>query len=153
MKTPMPLVLSRSETIEAPLARVYAALVNPAEQMRWNTLYLEAALSPPGPVKNGSVMTGRFKGSGRARVEFQQVVFEKEFTHHSRMTLFQSIPLGDFFHTYQVEPEPQGTGTRVTQKVRFLPSGLGRLLKKVLMNAFEKRLPDSFKELNSYLRG
>lgn len=134
--------------IKAPVGRVYAALLNSDEQLRWNSLYLQAEMSTPGPIATGSVMTGRFKQSGRSVITFDAVVPNETFTHKVIMTV-GPIALGSFAHTYRVQAV--STGTEVTQHVRFEPTGLGRLLAPLVMKAFEARLPVSFHELDQYL--
>ncbi|KRE61129.1 hypothetical protein ASG78_12335 [Nostocoides sp. Soil756] len=134
--------------VEAPVGRVYAALLNPDEQLRWNSLYLQAEMSTPEPIATGSVMTGRFKQSGRSVITFDAVVPNETFTHKVMMKA-GPIALGSFAHTYRVQAVP--TGTEVTQHVRFEPTGLGRLLAPLIMKAFEARLPVSFHELEQYL--
>ena len=137
-------------TVNAPLEQVYAALLDPGQQLLWNSLYLEAKISAPGPITTGSVMTGRFKGAGKSVVTFDAVVPHETFTHVSQMTA-GPVNLGTFRHTYRVRPVAEGT--EVTQHIRYIPSGLGRLVAPVLMRAFSARLPASFDELCRYVDG
>jgi hypothetical protein len=124
-------------------------LVNPAEQLKWNSLYLEASVRPHGPIRDGSRLTGRFKGSGRATVTFVDVVDNERFTHHSVMSVpGTSVRIGTFDHTYSVHPT--AGGTEVTQHVRFEPSAIGRLMTPLIIASFRRRLPASFDELRTY---
>ncbi|MGN6687566.1 MAG: SRPBCC family protein [Actinomycetales bacterium] len=142
--------LEERQVLAAERRRVYHALVDPAEQVAWNSLYLEASATPPGPIATGSRLTGRFKGSGRAEVTFMDVVQDQRFTHHSVLSIPRTpVHLGLFDHTYSVR-EARG-GTELTQHVRFEPSGLGRWLAPVIVQSFRRRLPVSFDELRRYL--
>jgi hypothetical protein len=143
-----PVILSDSRTIKTTVQNAYQKLIDPAEQVKWNTLYLEASLEPKGEVKNGSVMTGNFKGSGKAEVTFQNVQPDKEFTHYSKMKMFKLFNLGEFHHTYQVADK--NGQTEITQTVSFEPKSLGLLLKSIIVNSFKKRLPESFDEFQKY---
>ncbi len=140
--------LTGSALVDAPLAEVYEKLLNPQEQLKWNTLYLSASTTP-GPIRTGTVMQGRFKGSGKATVHFENVVPNQTFTHYSKLLLFNLLYLGEFRHTYHVVAS--GTQTKVTQTVRVSPQGLlGKVLKMALVNGFRKRLPESFAEFKRY---
>lgn len=141
-------ILTGAAVVDAAVDRVYAALLHPSEQLRWNSLYLEASLVGPGPITTGSVMTGRFKGSGRSVVTFEAVRRNEHFTHRSAMHL-GPVPLGSLRHTFQVRAVP--AGTEVTQLVRFGPTGIGHLVAPLVLRAFRSRLPDSFHELDAYL--
>lgn len=149
MRTERMQTLTGTTMVSSPPERVFSALVEPSEQLAWNSLYLEVNVSPPGAIATGTVMTGRFKGSGRARVEFQDVRPGEEFTHHSKMSIAPGWTVGEFWHTYEVEGE--GTQTRITQTVRFLPTGIGVALSGLIMRSFRRRLPESFTELLTYL--
>ncbi|GAB2588520.1 SRPBCC family protein [Spirosoma areae] len=141
--------LSEKREINAPIEQVYRQLADPFEQVRWNTLYLDVAIEPKGEIRTGTVMTGTFKGSGKATVHFENVVLNKEFTHYSKLLIFGFINLGEFRHTYTVDrlgPDK----TLFTQTVNFEPKGLGKLMKNVVMNGFKKRLPESFSEFKQY---
>lgn len=141
--------LSAGQVIDADLASVYRMLSEPTEQLRWNSLYLEVAVDPPGPIATGTRLIGRFKGSGRAEVRFVDVVPGERFTHHSVMQVPGTrVRLGVFDHTYRVTPA--ASGTDVSQHVRFAPSGIGRLLAPLIMLSFRRRLPVSFEELRRY---
>lgn len=141
--------LLASRVLRAPVTDLYRILVEPAEQLRWNSLYLEAVVDPPGEIRSGSALRGRFKGSGSASVTFVDVVKDRHFTHHTVMTFpYTAITLGRFEHTYSVQES--GGGTLVTQHLRFAPSGLGRLMAPVIMRSFRRRLPTSFDELQAY---
>lgn len=134
--------------IDASPADVFAMLIEPARQLEWNSLYLSASLSPPGPVGEGSVMTGRFKGAGQATVTFADIEPGSHFTHVSRLLIAGLVPLGGFRHRYDVAPA--GDRTRVRQTVRVELNPLGRLLRGVISSGFTKRLPESFDELARY---
>jgi hypothetical protein len=95
-----PVIISDNRIINTSAENAYQKLIDPAEQVKWNTLYLEASLEPKGEIKNGSVMTGNFKASGRATVIFQNVKPNKEFTHYSKMKMFNLFNLGEFHHNY-----------------------------------------------------
>ena len=143
------ILLSDSRIIKTTVQNAYQKLIDPAEQVKWNTLYLEASLEPKGEVKNGSVMTGNFKGSGKATVTFQNVQPDKEFTHYSKMKMFNLINLGEFHHTYQVADKSGQTA--ITQTVSFEPKSFGLLLKNIICKSFKKRLPESFDEFQKYV--
>jgi len=141
--------LQASRVLNATVTDLYRILVEPAEQLRWNSLYLEAAAAPPGEIRSGSTLRGRFKGSGRASVTFLNVVKDRQFTHHTLMKFpYTAITLGRFDHTYTVE-ESAG-GTLVTQHLVFDPSRFGRLMALLIMRSFRRRLPISFDELQAY---
>lgn len=141
--------LQASRVLRAPVADLYRILVEPAEQLRWNSLYLEAVADPPGEIRSGSTLRGRFKGSGPASVTFVEVMKDQHFTHHTLMTIpHTAITLGRFDHTYSVQQT--GGGTLVTQHLLFAPSGLGRLMAPLIMRSFRRRLPISFDELQTY---
>jgi hypothetical protein len=144
-----PVIISDNRIINTSAENAYQKLIDPAEQVKWNTLYLEASLEPKGEIKNGSVMTGNFKASGRATVIFQNVKPNKEFTHYSKMKMFNLFNLGEFHHTYQVADK--GDKAEITQTVSFEPESLGLLLKSVIINSFKKRLPESFDEFQNYV--
>jgi len=141
--------LSGQALIDAPLGEVYRKLLEPSEQLRWNSLYLAVQVNPSGEITNQTVMTGTFKGSGKATVSFENIIRDQEFTHRSQMKLFNSIALGEFRHKYEVAA--QGEQTLVTQTVTFEPRGLGKLLERVILNGFRNRLPESFAELGRYV--
>jgi hypothetical protein len=140
--------ISDTIIVNAPVDVVYEQLINPREQLKWNTLYLQAEVKPEGDIETGSVMTGTFKGSGKATVHFEDVVKNRQFTHYSQLKLFNIVYLGEFRHHYQVEDD--GGNTRFTQTVVVRPKGLGKLLKTVLASNFKKRLPESFAEFRKY---
>ena len=142
------LELSGERVIDASPADVFAMLIEPERQLAWNSLYLSASLSPPGPVAEGSVMTGRFKGAGQATVTFADIVPGRSFTHVSPLLIAGLIPLGGFRHRYDVAPA--GDGALVRQTVRVELNRLGRLLRGVIASGFTKRLPESFDELARY---
>ena len=143
------IILSDSRIVKTNAENAYQKLINPAEQVKWNTLYLAASLEPKGEIKNGSVMTGNFKGSGKAKVFFQNVQLNKEFTHYSKMKLFNLFNLGEFHHTYKVADK--SGQTEITQTVSFEPKSLGLILKNIIANSFKKRLPESFNEFQKYV--
>lgn len=140
--------LTGQAMIHAPLSKVYNQLLDPGEQLQWNSLYLTVEVHPSGEITDRTVMTGTFKGSGKATVSFEKVIPDREFTHHSRMMLFNLIPLGEFWHRYEVAP--RADGTLVTQTVMFAPSGLGFVLASLILNGFRNRLPESFAEFKRY---
>jgi hypothetical protein len=140
--------LSGQALIHAPLGEVYRKLLEPSEQLRWNSLYLAVQVQPSGEITNQTVMTGTFKGSGKATVSFEKIIRDQEFTHRSQMKLFEVIVLGEFQHRYEVVA--RGGHTLVTQTVTFEPRGLGKLLERVILEGFRKRLPESFTELGRY---
>ncbi len=146
--TSRPLDLSGERVIGASPADVFAMLIEPAHQLAWNSLYLSASLSPPGPVSEGSVMTGRFKGAGRATVAFAEIVPGSSFTHVSRLLIAGVVPLGGFRHRYDVAPARDGAFVRQTVNVEL--NCLGRVLRGVIASGFTKRLPESFDELARY---
>ena len=143
------IILSDSRIVNASIKNAYQKLIDPAEQVKWNSLYLEATLDPKGEIKDGSVMTGNFKGSGKATVLFQNVQPYKEFTHYSKMKMFNVLNLGEFHHTYKVVDK--NGQTEVIQTVSFKPRSFGLLLKSVIVNSFKKRLPESFNEFQHYV--
>jgi hypothetical protein len=143
------IILTDSRIINTSVENAYHRLIDPAEQVKWNTLYLEASIKPKGEIKNGTVMAGKFKGSGKATVTFQDVRPNQEFTHYSKMKMFNLINLGFFQHNYKVIDK--NGKTEVTQTVVFDPKGFGVLLKSVIVNGFKKRLPESFNEFQKYV--
>lgn len=143
------ITLTGSRMINTSVEIAFKKLIEPAEQVKWNTLYLEASYEPKGAIKNGTVMTGNFKGSGKATVIFQNVKSNGEFTHYSKMKMFNLIPLGEFHHTYKVAAK--NGKTEFTQTVCFEPKAFGIILKDVIVNGFKKRLPDSFDEFQKYV--
>lgn len=142
------LELSGERLIAASPADVFAMLIEPAHQLVWNSLYLSASLSPAGPVSEGSVMTGRFKGAGRATVTFAHIMPGRSFTHVSRLLIGGIVPLGGFRHRYEVVPV--GDGALVRQTVNVELNWLGQVLRGVIRSGFTERLPESFDELASY---
>ncbi len=141
--------LQASRVVSARVTDLYRILVEPAEQLRWNSLYLEAVADPPGEIRSGSKLRGRFKGSGPANVTFANVVKDRQFTHHTLMKVpYTAITLGRFDHTYSVQEA--GDGTLVTQHLRFAPCGLGRMTAPLIMRSYRRRLPVSFDELQAY---
>jgi hypothetical protein len=143
------IIITGSRLLSTSIENAYEKLISPAEQVKWNTLYLEASVEPKGEIKDGTIMTGNFKGSGKAIVTFQNVKPNQEFTHYSIMKMFNFITLGEFHHTYQLA-EKNGQ-TEFTQTVSFEPKGFGIILKNVIVNSFKKRLPESFDEFQKYL--
>lgn len=142
------LELSGERVIDASPADVFAMLIEPERQLAWNSLYLSASLSPPGPVTESSVMTGRFKGAGRATVTFADIVPGSSFTHVSRLLIGGLVPLGGFRHRYEVAPV--GHDVLVRQTVRVELNWFGRFLRGMIVSGFTKRLPESFDELARY---
>nr|WP_294898772.1 hypothetical protein [uncultured Pedobacter sp.] len=149
MNTNKATIISGSRIINTRVENAYKKLIEPNEQVKWNTLYLEAITEPKGEIRNGTIMTGTFKGSGKAIVEFQNVKPNQEFTHYSKMKMFNLIKLGEFHHTYKVV-EKNGQ-TEFTQIVSYEPKSLGRLLKNIIVKSFKKRLPESFDEFQKYV--
>jgi hypothetical protein len=143
------IILSESRIVNISVENAYRMLIYPSEQAKWNTLYLEFSIEPKGEIKNGTVMTGNFKGSGKATVTFQNVKSNQEFTHYSKMKMFDFINLGEFHHTYKMF-EKKGQ-TEITQTVSFEPRGFGLILKSLIVNSFKKRLPESFDEFRKYV--
>jgi hypothetical protein len=141
--------LTDSRIINTSVENAFQKLIEPAEQLKWNTLYLEASAEPKGAIKNGTVMIGKFKGSGKGTVIFENVIHNSEFTHYSKMKMFNVINLGEFRHNYKVV-ERNGV-TEFTQTVFFEPKGFGLLLKSVIVDSFTKRLPESFDEFKDYV--
>jgi hypothetical protein len=150
MKTSKAITISDRRIINTSVENAYQKLIEPTEQVKWNTLYLEASIEPKGEIKNGTVMTGNFKGSGKATVTFQNVIPNQGFTHYSKMKMFNCINLGEFHHTYKII-DKKGQ-TEFTQTVSFEPKGLGLILKSVIVNSFKNRLPQSFDEFQKYLQ-
>lgn len=143
------ITISGNTVVNSSVDTVFKGLVDPLEQLKWNTLYLEVHTEPSGDVKNGTVMTGKFKGSGKATVYFEDVIPNHEFTHYSKLRLFGLIYLGKFRHKYQVEGN--GSQTKITQTVFFDPKGIGYILQSTMIKNFRDRLPESFKEFRNYL--
>jgi len=143
------IILTDSRLLNTSVENAYKRLIEPAEQVKWNTLYLEASTEPKGEIKNGTVMTGNFKGSGKATVTFQNVKPNQEFTHYSKMKMFNLIKLGEFHHTYKVLDK--NGQTEFTQTVSFEPQSFGLILKSVIVNSFKKRIPESFDEFQHYV--
>lgn len=141
--------LTESVLVNAPKNEVFEKLINPQEQLKWNTLYIEASIEPKGEIKNGTVMTGKFKGSGKATVHFENIIPNQEFTHYSKLMMFNLIYLGEFRHNYKVE-DAYGK-TKFTQTVFLEPKGIGKLLQSTLVNGFKKRMPESFEEFKKYI--
>jgi hypothetical protein len=146
------LTLSDSVILDAKARDVFRKLIEPAKQVKWNSLYEEAEVEPAGEVQTGSIMRGKFKGSGRSTVHFEDVIPDRQFVHYSPLKMFNLIYLGEFRHKYEVKEEENGK-TRFTQTVYFEPKSLGRLLGAMVMGSFRKRLPESFKEFEKYLAG
>lgn len=144
-----PIILTDSRILNISVENAYKRLIDPAEQVKWNTLYLEASAEPKGEITNGTVMEGKFKGSGKATVIFQNVRPNQEFTHYSKMKMFNLINLGEFQHNYRLT-EKNGQ-TEFTQTVSFEPKGFGVILKNVIVKGFKKRLPESFDEFQKYV--
>jgi ligand-binding SRPBCC domain-containing protein len=142
-------ILTESRIINTSVENAYHKLIEPSEQVKWNGLYLEATAEPKGEIKNGTKMTGNFKGSGKAVVEFQNVKPNQEFTHYSKMKMFNLINLGEFHHTYKVVDK--NGQTEFTQIVSYEPKGFGILLKNMIVKSFKKRLPESFDEFENYV--
>ncbi|MBK0381667.1 SRPBCC family protein [Pedobacter sp. SD-b] len=145
------ITISGSRIINTSVEEAYQKLITPTEQVKWNSLYLEATTQPKGKIRNGTIMSGIFKGSGKAIVEFQNVKPNQEFTHYSKMKMFGFIKLGEFHHTYKVVGK--NGQTAFTQIVSFEPKGFGRVLKNTIVKSFEKRLPESFDEFEKYVNG
>lgn len=143
------ITISGSRLINTSVENAYQKLVDPAEQVKWNSLYLKVSIEPKGEIRNGTVMTGNFKGSGKAIVEFQNVKPNQEFTHYSKIKMFNLINLGEFHHTYKVVDK--SGQTEFTQIVSYEAKGLGKLLKDAVVNGFQKRLPESFDEFEKSL--
>lgn len=143
--------LSGSIIVHAPLHDVFLKLINPSEQVQWNSLYESAEVAPPGEVRTGSVMTGVFKGTGKGTIHFEDVIQDQQFVHYSPLKVFNLLYLGEFRHKYEVKQEREGV--RFSQTVYFEPKGLGRLLQGTVMSGFKKRLPESFAEFERYLAG
>ena len=144
------IILSDSRIVNTSIKNAYQKLIDPAEQVKWNSLYLEATLDPKGEIRDGSVMTGNFKGSGKATVVFQNVQPYKEFTHYTKMKMFNLLNLGEFHHTYKVVDK--NDQTEVTQTVSFEPKSYGLLLKSLIKNSFKKRLAESFDEFEKFIK-
>ncbi|HEX7367171.1 MAG TPA: SRPBCC family protein [Pelobium sp.] len=149
MNTNKATIISGSRIINTPVENAYKKLIEPTEQVKWNTLYLDAKTEPAGEITNGTIMTGNFKGSGKAIVEFQNVQPNREFTHYSKMKMFNLISLGEFYHTYKVVDK--NGQTEFTQTVSYEPKSLGKLLKNIIVKSFKKRLPESFDEFQKYV--
>ncbi|GAB4039822.1 SRPBCC family protein (plasmid) [Spirosoma sp. SC4-14] len=143
------IIISGNRVVKTTIENAYQSLIDPAKQVKWNTLYLEATIEPKGEIKDGSVMPGNFKGSGKASVTFQNVQPTKEFTHFSKIKMFNFFNIGEFHHTYKVEDK--SGQTEITQTVSFEPKSLGLILKSVIVNNFKKRLPESFDEFQKYV--
>lgn len=143
------ITLSGSRMINTSVENAFKRLIEPPEQVKWNTLYIEAHAKPKGEIRNGTTMMGKFKGSGKATVIFQNVKLNEEFTHYSKMKMFNLIPLGEFHHTYKVAAK--NGQTEFTQTVCFEPKAFGFILKDVIVNGFKKRLPKSFDEFQKYV--
>ncbi|HEU0226769.1 MAG TPA: SRPBCC family protein [Arachidicoccus soli] len=143
------ITLTGSRIINTPVENAFKGLIEPSEQVKWNTLYLEAHAEPKGEIRNGTTMAGKFKRSGKATVIFQNVKSNQEFTHYSKMKMFNLIPLGEFHHTYKVAAK--NGQTEFTQTVSFEPKAFGFILKDVIVNSFKKRLPQSFDEFQKYV--
>jgi len=141
--------ISESIVVKSSVDIVFKGLVDPREQLKWNTLYLHVHTEPDGDVKNGTVMTGKFKGSGKATVYFENVIPNQEFTHYSKLMLFGLIYLGEFRHKYEVEGNI--SQTKITQTVFFDPRGIGYILQATIIKKFKDRLPESFREFSNYL--
>ncbi len=149
---PRPLsLLEGSVVVAAPRALVFKLLVDPREQMRWNSLYRSISEVSDDPVREGSTFTGRFKGSGPATVTFERVRPGIDFVHRSAIAIAGRIVLGHMRHTYAVSDAPGGT--LFTQTIEFSTTGLGRLLGGMLNRAFAKRLPESFEEFRAFVEG
>jgi hypothetical protein len=143
------IIITDTRLLNTSVENAYEKLINPTEQLKWNTLYLEASAEPKGEIKDGTIMTGNFKGSGKAIVTFQNVKPNKEFTHYSKMKMFNLINLGEFHHTYKLAYK--NGQTEFTQTVSFEPKSFGLILKSVIVNSFKKRLPESFDEFQKYV--
>ncbi|MEJ5996562.1 SRPBCC family protein [Pedobacter sp. Du54] len=143
------LEISESTIVKASVDKVFEKLLNPEEQLKWNTLYLEVHTEPKGTIKNGTVMTGKFKGSGKAKVYFENIIPNQEFTHYSKLKMFNIIYLGEFRHNYKLENSDGKT--KITQTVFFNPKGIGKLLQIPIAKSFKDRIPVSFEEFKNYI--
>ena len=141
--------IADSIVVAAPRELVFDLLAEPRQQARWNSLYQSIDAVSDTPVRDGSTFSGRFKGSGRATVTFERVRPGIDFVHRAAVAIAGRIVLGQMRHTYAVADAPGGT--RFTQTVEFVPSGLGKLLAGMLRGAFAKRLPESFEEFRSFV--
>ncbi len=141
--------ITGSIVVAAPRELVFDLLAEPREQARWNSLYQSIDAVSDTPVRDGSTFSGRFKGSGRATVTFERVRPGLDFVHRAAVAIAGRIVLGQMRHTYAVADAPGGT--RFTQTVEFVPSGVGKLLAGMLRSAFSKRLPESFDEFRSFV--
>lgn len=150
MRSAKLITLTGKSVVDSPVGRVFQVLIEPTEQIKWNSLYLTATFAPPGEIFSGTVMTGRFKGSGKATVTFENVQPGTEFTHYSVMSLPLGLRLGEFRHTYTTRAVT--AGTEITQTVQFQPRGPGRLFAGLIARSFRTRLPISFTEVAAYLR-
>ena len=141
--------ITDSTVVRAPRELVFDLLAEPRQQARWNSLYQSIDAVSDIPVRDGSTFSGRFKGSGRATVTFERVRPGIDFVHRATVAVAGRIVLGQMRHTYAVADAPGGT--RFTQTVEFMPSGLGKLLAGMLRRAFVKRLPESFEEFRTFV--
>ncbi len=141
--------ITDSIVVRAPRELVFDLLAEPRQQARWNSLYQSIDRVSDIPVRDGSTFSGHFKGSGRATVTFERVRPGIDFVHRAAVAIAGRIVLGQMRHTYAVADAPGGT--RFTQTVEFVLSGLGKPFAGMLRGAFAKRLHESFDEFRSFV--
>ncbi len=111
-------IVTRTVLIEAPLARVFALVTDPAARARLNpdATPIETEVEGGGPLKVGSICHFRVV-YGQRVLDYRMRV--TEFVANRRVVSVSDTAVP--FET-RVELEPENGGTRLTQTERFEPS-------------------------------
>jgi hypothetical protein len=145
------IILSESNSIQVSHREVYYKLLLPEHHFKWNSRFTYLSNIPLEAIKNGSILYGTFKRTGKVIIYYEDIVSEKRFTFHYRYVFWNLLPLGEIKQSYKVDKIDGGC--QLTQSIMFEPRGLGRLLQGIISDGLRKRLSESMVEFRNYVEG
>ena len=133
--------------IAAPPAAVFAASLDPALHVRSMARYGETMVEAPegGAFREGATVTWRARHFG-IPFRLRSVVFDIDPPHRFCDRQIAG-PFGAFLHEHVFEEHPQGTLMRDTITFRSPFGPLGRLVDRLFMRSYMRRLIDERNEV------
>jgi uncharacterized protein YndB with AHSA1/START domain len=120
----MPITLSFTSAVDAPVAELFDLMADPATEERWNPDALAVRRLDEGPIRAGAQWDGRYKGMGTMHITLD------DYERPNRLVFTITGNRMDMHWTFGFLPD--GTSTQLTAAASLRPRGPWRLLSPLL---------------------
>ena len=138
-------VITHTQVIDAPIDRVFNAVVDAGNYAAWNPTVLASRRLDEGELRNGSRFQWKLKGLGTVIMEFH------EFDRNARVRIVQQIRWLTGGHRFLFSA--QGRGTRIDHELEMVPRGLLRLLGPMITRNGRRNLRQTAEALQTHIEG